>query len=403
MTWPRRVFAIAPVVLLAAIAMAMPARAQLPLSVDEVVGEVSGWRIAYSKGFAGCFTTATFVDQTTVSIGYGARVKFFIAFTNPAWRSIEPGKTYRLQVSTQGRGRWNGEFLGFDKGGEKGFIIPDLKEQFLVDFAEAGGIVVRTGGQRVAGLSLAGSRAALSAMLACQRERSDRSIADAKAAAAAEQKGQPKERRTASSGTGFYVSTGGHILTNHHVVKDCQRLEVAVPGQPAERVKLVTSDQKNDLALLQGESKPTVLPAFRTRVRLGDGIAVYGFPLSGVLATGGNFTLGNVTALAGLGDDTSQFQISAPVQPGNSGGPLLDKFGNVVGVIVAKLNVLGVARYTNDVAQNVNFAIKASTASAFLETAGLTAPNGELGKELDPADLADRAKEFTVKVMCRDG
>lgn len=399
---PRFAFAMAPILVMAAVATSQPVRAQLPLSVDEAVGEVSGWRIAYSKGFAGCFTTATFVDQTTVSIGYGARVKFFIAFTNPAWRSIEPGKTYRLQVSTQGRGRWNGEFLGFDKGGEKGFIIPDLKEQFLVDFAEAGGIVVRTGGQRVAGLSLAGSRAALSAMLACQRDRNERSVADAKAAAA-EQKSQPKERRTASSGTGFYVSTGGHILTNHHVVKDCQRLDVARPGQPAERVKLVASDQKNDLALLLGDARPAVLPAFRTRVRLGDGIAVYGFPLSGVLATGGNFTLGNVTALAGLGDDTSQFQISAPVQPGNSGGPLLDKFGNVVGVIVAKLNVLGVARYTNDVAQNVNFAIKASTASAFLETAGLSAPTGELSQELDPADLADRAKEFTVKVMCRDG
>jgi serine protease Do len=92
-------------------------------------------------------------------------------------------------------------------------------------------------------------------------------------------------------------------------------------------------DAANDLALIKVEMHTTAFASFRSGVRLGEGVAVFGFPLAGLLARSGNFTLGNVTAVAGLGDDTRILQISAPVQPGNSGGPLLDYSGNVVGVI----------------------------------------------------------------------
>ncbi len=391
---------------LAIAAPATPVRAQGMLSIDERLGEVSGWTVGYSKGFAGCFATAAFTDNTSIWIGYSPKLEFYIAFTNPGWKSVQTGKTYKLSVNTQGRGRWTGDFLGFERTNEKGVIIPALKEKFLIDFAEAGGITVSIEGRRITGLSLAGSRAALRALLNCQTARADQSVADAKAAPVTPVSPTPPPtkpgpaERGGGSGTGFFVTAQGHVLTNHHVAGRCQKIEIAQVGRPAERVKLLAVDQKNDLALLQTETKPDVVPALRTRVRLGDSIAVYGFPLAGVLASGGNFTLGNVTALAGLADDTSQLQISAPVQPGNSGGPLLDKFGNVVGVIVAKLNVLGVAKYTNDVAQNVNFAIKAATAANFLETNGVTAGGTEATKELDPPDLADRAKSFTVKVLC---
>ncbi|MBB3810626.1 hypothetical protein FHS81_002728 [Pseudochelatococcus contaminans] len=99
--------------------------------------------------------------------------------------------------------------------------------------------------------------------------------------------------------------------------------------------------------------------------------AVFGYPLTGILTSSGNFTQGSVTALAGLRDDNRMLQISAPVQPGNSGGPLLDDAGNVVGVVVSKLNALKVAAATDDLAQNVNFAIKASVVQGFLEAQGI--------------------------------
>jgi hypothetical protein len=92
-----------------------------------------------------------------------------------------------------------------------------------------------------------------------------------------------------------------------------------------------------------------IVPPFRIGARVGENIFVYGFPLSGLLSSSGNFTVGNITSVAGLGDDSRIMQISAPVQPGNSGGPLLDRFGNVVGVVVSKLNALRLAQVTQEI------------------------------------------------------
>jgi serine protease Do len=120
-----------------------------------------------------------------------------------------------------------------------------------------------------------------------------------------------------------------------------------------------------------------------------------------LLATSGNFTLGNVTALAGLGDDTRFLQISAPVQPGNSGGPLLDKSGNVIGVVSGKLNATKTAEISGDIPQNVNFAVKASAAAMFLEMSQVGFGFGANNAPLAPADLADRAKELSVFITCK--
>src|SRR5258706_2924025 len=122
------------------------------------------------------------------------------------------------------------------------------------------------------------------------------------------------------SGTAFFVSNNGEALTNAHVVENCQQIRVS--GAPA---KLLARDTTNDLALLATDLHPTQWARWRQSVRLGEDVVVYGFPLAGVLSSGGNVVTGNVTALAGLGDDSRYLQISAPVQPGNSGGPLLDK------------------------------------------------------------------------------
>jgi serine protease Do len=93
-------------------------------------------------------------------------------------------------------------------------------------------------------------------------------------------------------------------------------------------------------------------------------------------------------------------QISAPVQPGNSGGPLLDQSGNLVGVVVAKLNALKVAAATEDLAQNVNFAIKSGVALSFLEANSLGPIPSTNAQPLQPADIAERAKSFSVYIEC---
>jgi S1-C subfamily serine protease len=104
--------------------------------------------------------------------------------------------------------------------------------------------------------------------------------------------------------------------------------------------------------------------------------------------------------LAGPGNDRRLVQITAPVQQGNSGGPLLDSSGNVVGVVVRKLDALNVALVTGDILQNVNFAISEETARAFLDAHGVSYETGLSVEEFSPADIASQAQRFTAIVKC---
>jgi S1-C subfamily serine protease len=204
-----------------------------------------------------------------------------------------------------------------------------------------------------------------------------------------------------SSGTGFFVSAQGHVLTNAHVVEGCSSIEVPGPNGLTP-VRVVAKDQTNDLALLKTDLAPPKVAQLRAGIRLGEPVAAFGYPLLGVLSSTGNFTLGNVTSLTGLKDDTRYLQISTPVQPGNSGGPLLDASGNFVGVVSAKLNALLIMVATEgDIPQNVNFAIKSSVAATFLESNSVGFSTGTLGAALSPPDLADQGKAISMPVLCK--
>jgi S1-C subfamily serine protease len=209
------------------------------------------------------------------------------------------------------------------------------------------------------------------------------------------------ERKSASTGTGFFVSQKGHVLTNHHVVENCSSIVVALEGTTSQTAQVTARDPKNDLALLRVTGlTPSNVPNLRLGVRLGESVFVYGFPLTGLLASAGNFTTGSVTAVAGLGDDTTLMQLSAPIQPGNSGGPVLDQHGNVVAVVVSKLNALRVAKVTSDIPQNINFAIKSSIAMSFLDAGNVSPSATPSTSKLDAPQIAERARAFTVQIRC---
>jgi hypothetical protein len=205
----------------------------------------------------------------------------------------------------------------------------------------------------------------------------------------------------AMTGTAFVVSSQGHLLTNRHVVGNCQQVRLAGSDKP---LKVLPQDEANDLALLQMTGKPKAVAVFRTAndVRQGESIAVYGYPLEGALAAGGNLSPGVVSALAGLGNNTSHIQITAPVQQGNSGGPVLDGKGQVVGVVVQKLDAVKVAKLTGDVPQNVNFAINESTARAFLDSNQVQYKTGHWWNfgQKDLTEIAEDARTYTVVVEC---
>jgi S1-C subfamily serine protease len=208
--------------------------------------------------------------------------------------------------------------------------------------------------------------------------------------------------RVLSTGTGFVVASG-RALTNQHVIEGCRGgVQIRTAGGRDVGARVVASDRARDLALLEVPTEVGPPLPFRregSNVRRGEGVVTYGFPLSGILSSGPTLTTGEVSALAGLGDDARQFQISAPVQPGNSGGPLLDMSGNVVGVIVSKLNAQRVAQRTGDIPQNVNFAVKGTEAVDFLRRNGVSPRFGETATRTAP-EVGDIAHPSTLFLRC---
>jgi TPR repeat protein len=201
-----------------------------------------------------------------------------------------------------------------------------------------------------------------------------------------------------ATGSGFVISRAGHVLTNHHVVAGCAQVRIPPNGT----AQVVAADPNNDLALLNTGQGTTAIASFREGggARLGESVVAVGFPLRGLLATGPNVTTGIVSALAGPGNDTRLLQTSAPVQPGNSGGPLLDASGRVIGVVVGKLDAIKVVQATGDIPQNVNFAITAASARSFLDAQSFAYSTAASTQILDTADIAEAAKRFTVVVEC---
>jgi S1-C subfamily serine protease len=213
----------------------------------------------------------------------------------------------------------------------------------------------------------------------------------------------PGQSRAVSSGTGFVVAPA-RLLTNQHVVKGCTGMRVRTADGTELAAQVTASDEERDLALLtvQG-SDPGPPLSFRSgpAVRRGEGVVTYGFPLAGLLSSGPTLTTGEVSALTGLRDNQGQFQISAPVQPGNSGGPLLDHAGHVMGVVVSKLNAQRIARSIGDIPQNVNFAVKGTEALEFLRSHGVQPRMAPAGAAVrGAAEVGEVAHPSTVFLRC---
>lgn len=207
----------------------------------------------------------------------------------------------------------------------------------------------------------------------------------------------PQARRV-STGTGFVVAPD-RVLTNQHVVDGCDRILARAPdGRWLAAVPPAQVDRALDLSILTIPGNPGPALSFRAgpAVRRGEGVVAYGFPLSGLLSADPKLTRGEINALGGLRNDQNTYQISAEVQPGNSGGPLLDMQGHVVGVVVAKLD----SRRVQNI-DNVNFAVKGDAAQAFLRRAGLAFQTAQSdGAERSAADVGDIANRSTVLLRC---
>jgi len=212
------------------------------------------------------------------------------------------------------------------------------------------------------------------------------------------EKSTPPEPEGNRFGTGFVVSSQGHILTNNHVVAGCRALTTR-QGKP---LHVLSRNASSDLALLQADFAPGSVAVFRAgpSPKLGDSVVAFGFPLPGLLSSDGNVSAGILSATSGLQNDVRFVQISAPVQPGNSGGPLFDTSGHVIGVVVAKLDAIRVAQATGDVPQNVNFAVHWSEVRAFLEEAGVPYQKETSQHATSTRNIAAAATRIAVQIEC---
>ena len=205
------------------------------------------------------------------------------------------------------------------------------------------------------------------------------------------------------NGTGFVVSQSGHIVTNNHVVDGCVGdIQGNLSGEAQVPLRVVSTDKTNDLALLQGPagSFKGVASIRDKSIRPGDSVVAIGYPYHGLLTSDFTVTTGIVSSLSGLLNDTRFLQISAAVQPGNSGGPLLDSKGQIVGIVAAKLNALKFASATGTIPENINFAIKPGALRDFLDNSVVPYQTSDNKSDLGTADIAKNARDFTLLVSC---
>ncbi len=225
----------------------------------------------------------------------------------------------------------------------------------------------------------------------------------AAAAAAPDAAPAKPERMFDQKGTGFVVSANGHVVTNAHVVQGCVGdIQGNPTGEAPAKLRLVSSDETNDLALLQATGTFKDIAKIRDKpIQSGDSVVAIGFPFHGLLTSDFTVTTGIVSSLSGVFNDTRFLQISAAVQPGNSGGPLLASNGDVVGVVAAKLNAIKFARATGNIPENINFAIKTGALRDFLDNSVVPYQISDAKEELRTADIARNARAFTFLISCK--
>ncbi len=203
-----------------------------------------------------------------------------------------------------------------------------------------------------------------------------------------------------SSGSGFAVTSIGHVITNAHVVDGAQKISVLI-GDKLVAAKLVAIDQQNDLAVLKVDGTTLPLKIGETdSVRLGDEITVGGFPNPEMQGTSLKLTRGVISGMKGARDDVRHYQIDAAVQPGNSGGPLLSTGRSVVGVVNARLNDSAVVLATGSIPQNVNYAIKTDYLIPLIR--GVDGLNDQIAKETYPQELSigECLERSAYQVIC---
>ncbi len=210
------------------------------------------------------------------------------------------------------------------------------------------------------------------------------------------------DRRLTSVGTGFFVTADGHLLTNNHVIDECAVLTVEASNGESARAELLAADRRYDLAVVKTALPSPATAAFRPPAALAVGARadLVGYPTQGVAPITPFFTKGDVMELAGRQPDPARFMIKGDVRGGNSGGPVLDQTGTVIGVIFAETNTPKIFKETGQIVKDVGFAVRNAVVFDFLGRHGVSWRTEPGGVSLTRDQVFDAAKPFVARIGC---
>jgi S1-C subfamily serine protease len=227
------------------------------------------------------------------------------------------------------------------------------------------------------------------------QERREEAVAHALAA----QPSGPEGLRFASLGTAFYVDGDGTLLTNRHVVADCKAVQVRSLGRPPINAAELAVDQMHDLALLHAGARSPGVAVFRSGAMGGiaPGVAAVGYPNEGLPALQPQRTAGT---LLRSDDGSGRMLISIDVRHGNSGGPILDSGGLVIGVVVAKVNTAAVYARTGEQVGDTGVGIPIATVLEFLTRNHVQFHSSSGARALDGTQVLAEADAFVARAEC---
>ncbi len=199
-------------------------------------------------------------------------------------------------------------------------------------------------------------------------------------------------------GTAWLVSPK-HWVTNRHVVGDRKLVRLVGSDGTVVETRLLASDVANDLAVLVADAPPpglTPIPLAAGAPKVGERVVAIGFPLADLMGSRAKLTSGDISSLSGIADDPRVFQFSAPIQPGSSGGPLLNSSGQAIGIVTSKLNWLPVAKSSGAIPEGVAYAVKVAYLRPLLE--GVTLPAGAVSAQMSPEEIFKMAGAAVFRV-----
>lgn len=358
--------------------------------------------------FSHCAATTPYANGVILVVSQNAAGTWSLAFASPSYR-FNKGENAAIDVTFDGQEQARLYATAYQSN-----MLTAIMPANVVRTFQKASLMVATAGRSVLNFDLTSTGPVIAALANCVTKVKADGLSKAgdftKIAAkpqATPDKQAPSvgsKAARAKSGTGFVVSANGHIVTNNHVIDGCVGdIKGNLTGEASMTLRVVSSDTNNDLALLQAPSTTTFKDFARIRdrsIRSGDSVVAIGFPFHGLLTSDFTVTTGIVSSLSGMRNDTRFLQISAPVQPGNSGGPLFDTTGQIVGVVTAKIPVLRIAVATGNIPENINFAIKTGVLRDFLDNSVVPYQTAEPKSELKTTEIAGNARPYAMLISC---